>query len=128
MKKMNVLLIKPDKYPEKVTIDNKLECLQESVEGCIQVTYPFDDPVGIIVNEEGKVNGLPLNRALYDEKGEIRDVYAGNMLIVGLEEENFGSLPEKLCDKYEKMFHNPEMFISVPMGEKTKIIVVQMAG
>ena len=42
----------------------------------IEVVYPFEDNVGLIVNEEGKINGLPLNRALRDEKGEIYDVIA----------------------------------------------------
>ena len=37
--------------------------LQKAVGGDIEVTYPFEDEVGIVLNEEGKLIGLPLNRA-----------------------------------------------------------------
>ena len=37
------------------------------VGGDIEVTYPFEDEVAIILNESGKINGLPLNRAIYTE-------------------------------------------------------------
>ena len=61
------------------------------------MVYPFEDPVGLIVNEEGKINGLPLNRALRDEDNEIYDVIAGSFLVTGLTEDSFGSLtPEQV--------------------------------
>ena len=62
---MDVLLVKPNAYPEKVTIGAELEDLQKAVGGDIEVTYPFEDEVGIVLNEEGKLIGLPLNRAVY---------------------------------------------------------------
>ena len=33
--------------------------------------YPYEDPVALVCNEEGKREGLPLNRALRDEDGDI---------------------------------------------------------
>ena len=33
------------------------------------------------MNEEGKLDGLPLNRALRDDNGEIYDVVAGSFLV-----------------------------------------------
>ena len=36
---------------------------------------------GIVCNEEGKLEGLPLNRALRDEDGDIYDVVAGSFLV-----------------------------------------------
>lgn len=51
---MKVLLIKPGKKPETVDIESGLESLQEMVGGSIQVVYPFDDLVGLIVNDEGR--------------------------------------------------------------------------
>lgn len=45
--------------------------------------------MALICNEEGKLMGLPLNRALFDDDGHIYDIVSGNFLIVGLGEEDF---------------------------------------
>ena len=45
--------------------------MQAMVGGDIEVTYPFEDEVAIILNESGKINGLPLNRAIYTEDGDM---------------------------------------------------------
>lgn len=102
--KMTVLLIKPGMEPEVVDIDSGLESLQEAVGGDIAATYPYEDPVAIICNDNGKIMNLPLNRALRDENGEIYDIIAGNFLIVGLTEEDFGSLSDELIGKYRSLF------------------------
>ena len=68
---MNALLIEPMKEPREVQIEPGLESLQKAVGGYIEAVYPFTDELALIVNEEGKLNGLPLNRALRDEDGEI---------------------------------------------------------
>lgn len=52
--------------------------MQAMVGGDIEVTYPFEDEVAIILNESGKINGLPLNRAIYTEDGDMQDIYAGD--------------------------------------------------
>ena len=44
------------------------------------------------MNEEGKMNGSELNRALRDsDKGNLYDIIAGDFLVVGLGEEDFCS-------------------------------------
>ena len=73
-------------------IGDDLESLQHEVDGYIQAVYPFREPVASICNEEGKLSGKALNRALWDESGQIYDVVAGTFLIAGLGEENFISL------------------------------------
>src|SRR5699024_6863922 len=45
-----------------------LEAMQELVGGDIEEYMPFEDEVAIICNEEGKIIGLPLNRAIYSEE------------------------------------------------------------
>lgn len=115
-KTMNVLLVCPEKYPEMVQIKPGLESLQQAVGGNIEITYPFDDRVAVVVNDEGKMNGLSPNRALRDEKGQIYDVVCGNMLIAGLKEDSLGSLTPKLADKFEKLFHQPEAFLRTGKG------------
>lgn len=77
------------------------------------MVYPFDDPVGLIMNEEGKIEGLPLNRALRDEQGELYDIIVGDFLVVGLTEDDFGSLTPEQLDKFEKLFHQPECFMKM---------------
>ena len=74
---MTVLLVEPEKHPQVVEIGSDLKSLQNAVGGMIEAVYPFEENVGLIVNEEGKLSGLPLNRALKDENGEVLDVMAG---------------------------------------------------
>lgn len=113
---MKVLCVEPYKPPYEKEIDSGLESLQSEVGGWIQAVYPFEDPVAIICNEEGKINGMELNRALRDENGEVYDVIAGPFLIVGLGEENFTSLPDDLTDKYKEVFAQPEVFLQTNSG------------
>lgn len=121
---MNVLVVEPYKEPYEKEIDPGLESLQHEVGGDIECVYPFDDPVGIVCNEEGKLEGLPLNRSLRDEDGEIYDVVAGTFLVVGLGEESFEGLSKEQMDKFKAHFKTPEQFImiggeivSIPLGD-----------
>ena len=115
-KTMKVLLVEPEKYPRPVEIGTKLEDLQAAVGGFIEVVYPFEDEVGLVMNEEGKLEGLPLNRALRDDDGDIYDVIAGPFLVVGLTEEDFGSLTPEQMAFYEEKYHSPELFIRMGRG------------
>ena len=97
---MKVLMVEPGKVPYETEIEGGLESLQEAVGGSIQAVYPYDDPVALICNEEGKLMGLPLNRSLTDENGEIYDIIAGNFILTGLSEDNFGDLSPELMEKF----------------------------
>lgn len=120
--KMTVLCVKPGKKPMRIEIEDGLGALQRAVGGCIEAVYPYEDPVALIVNKEGKLNGLPLNRALRDEDNDIYDIVAGPFLVVGLGESNFTSLTPALMGKYKKLFHCPEAFIK--MGERLTVIPI----
>ena len=74
---LSVLKIAPGQHPQQVEIDNDLKALQQAVGGSIGASYPFEDPVAIVYNDDGKLMGLPLNRALWDEDGLMYDVIAG---------------------------------------------------
>ena len=108
---MDVLLVKPGMYPQAVQIGGELEDLQKAVGGDIEAVYPFNEEVALVVNEEGKINGSELNRALRDDNEQIYDVIAGDFLVVGLGEEDFASLSPELMEQFEKEFHQPEMFV-----------------
>ncbi len=110
---LTVLLVEPNAHPRVVEITTRLDDLQQAVGGDIQAIYPFDDNVSLIMNEEGKINGLPLNRALRDENHEVYDIIAGSFLVTGLTEDDFGSLSKEQISKYEDMFHQPETFIKM---------------
>lgn len=119
---IKVLLVEPEERPRVVEIGTELEDLQHAVGGDIEVVYPFEDRVGLIVNEEGKLIGLPLNRALRDENNEVYDIIAGPFLVAGLTEDNFGSLTEEQIGKFEGLFHQPETFVK--MGRSIMAIPV----
>ncbi len=110
---LSVLEVAPGQYPKQIEISNKLESLQQEVGGTIDAVYPFADPVAIVCNDEGKLLGLPMNRALRDEHGQAYDVIAGTFLVVGLGEEDFAPLSPELAQKYEEHFHQPETFIKL---------------
>ena len=52
---MNVLLVKPFMYPQAVQIGCELEDLQKAVGGDIEATYPFNEPVALVMHDEGKL-------------------------------------------------------------------------
>ena len=64
---MRVVLVEPGKLARVVNMENSLEAMQCAVGGYIEALYPYEDMVAIVCNEEGKMNGMMLNRALYDE-------------------------------------------------------------
>ena len=117
---ITVIAVEPGKKPYVQEIPNGLESLQREVSGDIQAVYPYDDPIAIIAAESGKLMGMPFNRALRDEDGHIYDALVGKFLIVGLGEENFTSIPEKLIQKYTQVFETPEQLVRI--GEKNYIL------
>lgn len=66
-----------------------------------------------VANEDGKLDGLLLNRALRDADGDIYDIVAGNFFIVGLGESDFTDLPRELAERFAEQFRQPEMFMRV---------------
>lgn len=74
--KISVLLVEPNKYPKMIEIDDTLEAMQTVVGGDIEEYMPFEDEVAIICNEEGKVNGLTPNRAVYGEPQAVEMTFA----------------------------------------------------
>src|SRR5699024_2083604 len=99
---MKVLMVEPGEIPYEADIEPGLRSLQAAVGGNIQAVYPYEDPVALICNEDGKFMGLPLNRALRDDTGEIYDIIAGNFIITGLGEESFSDLSPDLMEKYKE--------------------------
>lgn len=74
---MLVLMIAPGEKPRRAVLDDTLEAMQAAVGGSIQAVYPFEEPVALVCHEEGKLLGLPANRGLRDETGQLYDVVCG---------------------------------------------------
>ena len=112
---MTVLIVEPGKKPRKAEIDGSLEGMQQVVGGYIQAIYPFEDPVALICNEEGKLLELPFNRALRDEDGDIYDIVSGTFFLCSAppDSDSFEGLSDELMEKYSQMFCYPEMFMKV---------------
>ncbi|MBC5715731.1 DUF3846 domain-containing protein [Flintibacter faecis] len=110
---MKILVVEPMKTPTVQEIDGSLRSMQELVGGTIQAVYPFDDPVALVCNDEGKLLGLPWNRALTDDHGVPYDIVCGTFFVVGIGDENFTSLTEQQIEKYKNKYSH-EMILSVP--------------
>ena len=119
---MNVLMVEPGKAPYETQIGSDLQSMRALVGGYIQAVYLYEEPVALICNENGKLDGLPLNRALRDSDGDIYDIVAGNFFIVGLGQNDFTDLPHDLAEQFEEQFRQPEMFVR----EGDKIVAAPM--
>lgn len=112
---MRVLKIEPGEKPVVTEIGSGLEEMQKMVGGCIQALYPFDDPVALVCNEEGKLLGLPLNRALRDDVGNVYDIISGVFFLCAAppDSDRFAGLTDQQVKTYMERFDVPEMFLSV---------------
>ncbi len=108
---ITVVACYPGKQAVVTRIQNTLEAKQAFVGGYIQDVYPFDDPIALIVNEEGKLAAMEPCRALFDEEGNIYDIIVGPFLICGLDDEGFVSLTPQQQKEYLAMFRYPQMFV-----------------
>ena len=129
--KITVLMVEPEKKPYVKEIGADLAALQAEVGGYIQAVYPYEEPVALVMDEEAKLTGKPLNRALRDEDGDIYDIVAGKFFVVGLGESDFISLDQKYIEKFSELFKTPEMFMRLngkllvlPVQEKAKTSVL----
>ncbi len=86
------------------------------IDGKIEALYPFEEPVALICNGEGKLLGLPSNRALQTEDtGELYDIVAGTFFLCAAppDSDSFASLSETQIKAYTEKFRVPELFICV---------------
>lgn len=77
---MKVLMVEPGKVPYETDLASDLKSLQKAVGGTIECVYPYTEPVGLVCNDEGKLLGLPLNRAVYNDNGQAHRYYLRQLL------------------------------------------------
>ncbi|MCI8524814.1 MAG: DUF3846 domain-containing protein [Oscillospiraceae bacterium] len=116
--RLRVLLLEPGKVARLTEIDGTLAGMQRVVGGPIEVMYPYREEVALVMNEEGKLDGLPLNRAVRSEEPthEVLDIIAGTCFLCGCGGEDFSSLSAEQGRKYYQQFRYPESFIRTAKG------------
>ncbi len=111
---MKVLIVEQLRKPYVKEIDGSLKSMQDIVGGLIQVIYPFEDSeVALVCNDEGKLIGLPLNRALYDSNGKMYDIVLGIFFICQAPEDSdsFESLTDEQVKMYTEKFSKSEIWL-----------------
>ena len=108
MEKIKAIICEPNKPPRLDYIAQDLETLQNIVGGYIDVTHALDSGACIVLNDEGKILNLALNRPLRDKSGAIYDVIAGTFIIVGdTGAEEFTSLTDEEAARYMTEYAEP---------------------
>lgn len=109
---MRILVVEPERRPEVREINDSLAEMQDIVGGLIQSIYPFDDPVALVCNDEGRLMDLPANRGLRGEDGKIYDIMFGVFFLCGApaDSDHFTDLTPEQIEQYQKLFYTPEMF------------------
>ena len=113
---MTELIVEPSQTPYTADLTSGLAEMQRIVGGLIDAVSPFAEPVALVCNDEGKLLGLPLNRALYDAKtGKPYDIVAGTFLLCGCPpgEDSFTGLTEDQIARYTERFRTPEVFVRI---------------
>ena len=103
-KKIKILKIEPQRLPYEKEISNDLEGIQGEVEGLFECIYLGDNCI-LVCNEEGKLNGMELNRRVGN------DIIAGPFFIVGDSQDGeFVSLTDEQIEKYTEEFGKIQEF------------------
>lgn len=87
---------------------NTLEALQEAVGGYIEIVR-VTDSITILCNENGKLIGLNHNFYTY-RNDKLEDSIAGDVVIIGTEDDEFASLTDEEIEEIQKRFLNRDTF------------------
>jgi Domain of unknown function (DUF3846) len=105
-----VVIVEPSKKPYKKIIKNELGKFNGIVEGYIENVFMGEKngkKFGIVINEEGKLIGLPVNRIIVGF-----DVLVGNMCITAYNYEGDNvSLTDAEADRFVRQFTPVEVYL-----------------
>ena len=119
---MKVLVVEPQK-PCRVQEIESLADMQQLVGGDIEAVYPFQEPVALVCNSEGKLLGLPMNRPLLDKDYLPYDIIRGTFFIAGLGQEEFISLTDEQIQRYKSLYDNMQILpVRTAAGEQGRIV------
>jgi Domain of unknown function (DUF3846) len=108
---IQIVIVEPDQKPYKAIIPNGLDAFQKIVGGYIENIFigrtKKGAKVGVVLNEEGKLEGLPFNRQLVGF-----DFLVGTFFITAYNlEGNNISLTNEEVEKYIKLFSPIEVYL-----------------
>jgi len=107
-KTIHVVMVEPGKLAREMDIGTDLYDLQQAVGGGFIEPVYWWPGVCAVVNDEGKLNGMLPNRALYDDDGRIEDIIFGPFFICDCSTENFKSLSEEQVKHFKEMFYRSD--------------------
>ena len=114
---IKVLKIEPGKMPYEKEMVNDLEGIQAEVEGMFECIY-LDNNCIAVVNEEGKLNGMALNRRIGN------DIIAGPFFICGDSNDGeFISLTDEQMDVFASEFKDAPVFTGDEPEAQPRMIV-----
>ena len=109
---MNVLMVEPGMAPYEKEL-NGLKEMQAAVGGLITVIYPYEEPVGIVANDEGILLKMEFNRSVEGGYGGI----FGPFFVCGIEGESFSSLTPEQMTRYREKYYQAEILLAVHGNE-----------
>ena len=119
---MKVLVVEPQR-PCRVQEIESLPDMQQLVGGDIEAVYPFQEPVALVCNSEGKLLGLPMNRPLLDKDYLPYDIIRGTFFVAGLGQEEFISLTDEQIQRYKSLYDNMQILpVRTAAGEQGRIV------
>ena len=112
---IRVVLVEPGKQARIADIEASLEGYYRAIGAdTIQAAYPFEEEVCIICDDEGKLTGRQLNRALrYEDTKEIYDIVAGTFFVCSCKETHYTSLNTEQQRRYLNLYKWPETFFNI---------------
>lgn len=108
---MNVLIAEPGYAPYEKEIDS-LDEMQAVVGGQITASYPYDEPVAIVSNDESILLGMEFNRSIEVDRGSAFGIF-GPFFVCGLEADHFCGLTPEQMETYKKKFHHAEVLLAL---------------
>lgn len=94
-RKFKALFMEVGEEPKFIEVVDKLENLQELVDGFIESVYLGENLV-VICNEEGKLRDLDANKFLFNIEGRLIDILCGNLFACRVDEDgNFADIQDE---------------------------------
>jgi len=105
-------MVEPGTAPYEREI-NGLEEMQAAVGGRITASYPFEEQVALVSNEESIWLQMPFNRSVEGGYGGI----FGPFFVCGIEGESFSSLTPEQMTRYREKYYQAEILLAVHGNE-----------
>ena len=109
---MRVLMVEPGTAPYEMEI-NGLEEMQAAVGGRITASYPIEEQVALVSNEESIWLQMPFNRSVEGGYGGV----FGPFVVCGIEGESFSSLTPEQMTRYREKYYQAEILLAVHGNE-----------